>query len=1047
MTEEEINYLVPESIPDLETAEIDKSQYTRVKLYVLCEQKIWMDKGTGHVAIISLPQDQETSYIVVRLEMEEKNVLQRKIQKEANYEKQQDTLVVWAEGESTNLALSFQEKDGCEKIWSSIIKAQGKDPVEVEAEQKLIEAREKETLNSSSCNGSAILSTDEVDLPKIDLRSIEEFEAMLASAVNAPVHREKMALAIEESKYVKQICDLFKIAEDLEHVEKLPVFGKIVRSLFLLNRRPILIEMFDDENMNSVVGMFEFDDVTGETKKHRDFLWNVAKRNEILPINSEEIKKLIFRSYVLQYVLDVCMPPPSLFDDNLTFAAGKYQLYIRVKIVCSLVEDKDLMKELFERLQDPNTPEEQRCDLVNFLKEFCACARALPDYLSQTTAGCDFPPRGKEQFFTALIEHNFFDCVPVCLASKVSSTRGIVMELLSLFLDSNSKIVRDFVAKDMEAKAKDRQHEMVINLIIKHVFYDRDPELAHASQSLNILKTLLDCPLSSHTFIPGFYVHGMPMLCEPLLSNLRDDHIVTDNYYTANKMTLIINFFTFCVEQHGLGLVRTNPAFSNVIVRAACYVRSKHHWLCLTALKLLRKLVTHKNVTFHTLFKKHNLLDLIVDTFKENGGRYNLLNSAILEFFQNIVDNDYNTLIVLIAEKYWDVFSDVGYVKTFRILHQKYDKIMQKENGGSDTDSASSVVEPTPINVAIPAESLSWKREREMEVDDQWFDREVDEQINEQTDEMMLPTGDLLLPGSSGNGPSIGSSPPKFKSTIEDDDEALLASIFDTKSTKVVEEEEEEMTASIFGGNSVAPNNNIGKKSIVFSLNNDGGVVEEGEEKVVKINHLYNLYSNKTPLVDFEDSDEDEETSPDALAPKIDGKMEDKNPIESESISTVAEDPLPDSTTSNKLIPTTLNLSPQLLQQLSPPPEPNSQSEVQSENEDKQKEGEANVHNGLTTSFKMNSPVSKEMANGGVEYGEILKSPNEALKRRRSETRDDFLASFNGDEEGEEDVEPSHQSNGNDEDMSPVKKRFRLESPEVPQSEIDSHSSSPAATV
>jgi protein phosphatase-4 regulatory subunit 3 len=32
----------------------------------------------------------------------------------------QDTLIVWAEAESCDLALSFQEKIGCDEIWEKI---------------------------------------------------------------------------------------------------------------------------------------------------------------------------------------------------------------------------------------------------------------------------------------------------------------------------------------------------------------------------------------------------------------------------------------------------------------------------------------------------------------------------------------------------------------------------------------------------------------------------------------------------------------------------------------------------------------------------------------------------------------------------------------------------------------------------------------------------------------------------------------------------------------------------------------------------------------
>uniref|UniRef100_A0A0R3S0X4 RanBD1 domain-containing protein n=1 Tax=Elaeophora elaphi TaxID=1147741 RepID=A0A0R3S0X4_9BILA len=36
----------------------------RVKLYVLCDQRVWDDKGTGHVACVPSPEHQGATFIV-----------------------------------------------------------------------------------------------------------------------------------------------------------------------------------------------------------------------------------------------------------------------------------------------------------------------------------------------------------------------------------------------------------------------------------------------------------------------------------------------------------------------------------------------------------------------------------------------------------------------------------------------------------------------------------------------------------------------------------------------------------------------------------------------------------------------------------------------------------------------------------------------------------------------------------------------------------------------------------------------------------------------
>ncbi|VDN91493.1 unnamed protein product [Brugia pahangi] len=61
----------------------------RVKLYVLCDQRVWDDKGTGHVACVPSPEHQGATFIVVRLEHSEKNILESRILMDTIYQKQQ----------------------------------------------------------------------------------------------------------------------------------------------------------------------------------------------------------------------------------------------------------------------------------------------------------------------------------------------------------------------------------------------------------------------------------------------------------------------------------------------------------------------------------------------------------------------------------------------------------------------------------------------------------------------------------------------------------------------------------------------------------------------------------------------------------------------------------------------------------------------------------------------------------------------------------------------------------------------------------------------
>lgn len=88
-------------------------------MYTLNEDKQWDDKGTGHVSY-TFDNRLHTTTLVVRAEHDGSTLLESKILQDTAYQKQQETLIVWSESDNTDLALSFQEKPGCDEIWERI---------------------------------------------------------------------------------------------------------------------------------------------------------------------------------------------------------------------------------------------------------------------------------------------------------------------------------------------------------------------------------------------------------------------------------------------------------------------------------------------------------------------------------------------------------------------------------------------------------------------------------------------------------------------------------------------------------------------------------------------------------------------------------------------------------------------------------------------------------------------------------------------------------------------------------------------------------------
>lgn len=71
---------------------------------------------------------------------------------------------------------------------------------------------------------------------------------------------------------------------------------------------------------------------------------------------------------------------------------------------------------------------------------------------------------------------------------------------------------------------------------------------------------------------------------------------------------------------------------------------------------------------------KGNLFAPVVDAFIRNNGRYNLLESAILELFEFIKAEDIKTLCSYVVENFSKIFDEIEYVQTFKHLKARYEQ-------------------------------------------------------------------------------------------------------------------------------------------------------------------------------------------------------------------------------------------------------------------------------------------------------------------------------------------------------------------------------------
>uniref|UniRef100_A0A8C7UWK8 Serine/threonine-protein phosphatase 4 regulatory subunit 3 n=1 Tax=Oncorhynchus mykiss TaxID=8022 RepID=A0A8C7UWK8_ONCMY len=692
----------------------------RVKVYTLNEDRQWDDRGTGHVSSTFVERLKGIS-LLVRAESDGSLLLESKISPNTAYQKQQDTLIVWSEAENYDLALSFQEKAGCDEIWEKICQVQGKDPA-LEITQDPIDESEEERFEEMPETSHL------VELPPCELARLEEIADLVTSVLSSPIRREKLALALMSEGYMKKLLQLFQVCEDLDNREGLHHLYEIVRGVLFLNKAALFEVMFSDDCIMDVVGCLEYDPALVQPKRHREFLTKTAKFKEVIPITDSELRQKIHQTYRVQYIQDIILPTPSVFEENFLSTLTSFIFFNKVEIVSMLQEDEKFLTEVFAQLTDEATEDGKRRELVNFFKEFCAFSQTLQ-------------PQNRDAFFKTLANLGILPALEIVMGMDDLQVRAAATDIFSYLVEFSPSMVREFVMQEPQQTDDD---VLLINVVIKQMICDSDPELGGAVQLMGLLRTLID-PENMLTptnktekteFLSFFYKYCMQVLTAPLLANTVDEKkskalqegstkinpVCPDNFQTAQLLALILELLTFCVEHHTYH-IKTYIMNKDLLRRILVLMNSKHTFLALCALRFMRRIIGQKDEYYNRYIIKGNLFEPVINTLLDNGTRYNLLNSAIIELFEFIKVEDVKSLIAHIIDNYYKALESIEYVQTFKGLKGRYEQ---------EKDRQTLRLNRSPVKISLLYPSRYRRDARTLDEDEEmWFHEDEDDDEGE----------------------------------------------------------------------------------------------------------------------------------------------------------------------------------------------------------------------------------------------------------------------------------------------------------------------------
>ncbi|XP_054436992.1 serine/threonine-protein phosphatase 4 regulatory subunit 3-A-like [Pteronotus mesoamericanus] len=644
-----------------------------VKLYVLNEDKQWAIRGTGYVT--SVDEASQGVSLLVTSESSGSLLLESKIEPDTPYQRPKDTVIVWSEAQNHGVTLSFQDAAGCHEIWEVICRVQGKDPL-VNITQDLL--NDVEFFDET-------LETDNKDaLPKCELGELKQISSFVVSAFSSPDNKRKVILKLENENYIKKILRLLNSCENLGYTEGLYHLHTITKGILLLNKMSLFEIMFSDECIMNVVGCLEYDPALPQPTRHREFLTQNAKFKDVVPVTACKLREKIHQTYRVQYILDIILPAPPVMDENYLSALKTFIFLNKLEIVHMLQRDDNILPAVFAQLKAKSTDDDKRYELLLFFKELYTFTQTLK-------------PENKDALFKTLTQMGILSALKTVMSLDNLQIRSAATDIFSYLVEHSPSVIREYIIEEAQ---QDKDSNLLINLVIKQMTCDTDPELAGAFLIMELLRSLLDpdnmlitprCERSK--FLNFFYKRCMHNFIAPLLAasseaTFKEDHIFGadtsdkncfNNYQTAHLLGLIVEMLTFCVQNHTYYIknyILRKDLLRNVLI----LMRSRHTFLVLGALRFMRRMICLKDEMYNSYIIKGDLFEPVVNVLLNNGTRYNMLNSAVLALFEYIRVENIKSLIAHIVEKFYEKLEWIDYVQTFKGLKLQYDKEKNRQS-------------------------------------------------------------------------------------------------------------------------------------------------------------------------------------------------------------------------------------------------------------------------------------------------------------------------------------------------------------------------------
>ena len=720
---------IPKAIPPLKNKnDLEKfdpfTKKWRVKLYILNREGQWIDKGIGYVFCANENEEesnidrgkQNSGQLVKKLIMlEEKTeeiIFNIDIRKESSeFHNQRGTIITWKKpgtvGED-NTAISFQEKEGVIEILKNIKIINGKnisveellkdDPndiyldVTIENLPNLVRELGVNMEEQKLCDFIGCLSETNCEFIKKlgELLSQEEkkVEELKSSASFSSLDTDVTLNTKKdgENDNVKEVSEKVTVNNvnkkpNVSNNNK-PYFNENINCIFNIFKNLILIAdkdllelLFNDECYLITFGALEHDSQSNKTVPHRKYFKEIVKFKNPLNIKDQSLLQKINQNLRLTYLRDTAFG--RLIEDNSNRTINNMIQMNNNDIIQFFMSNKEYIDILFSQLKSEDISIKK--DAILFLSELISCSKTV--FQSRVTFNEFLCDNGILPILNDLIEDN-----PKEICKKDKDKELINIHAVEIFITILSNV--PFLISQYLMENEGQLLAKLTNLLLYHDNFSVKYEVSQ------IFKTLIEGTGESYDKKLFFNSSIEAFISYLLTSDLTDSGNKNE---ISSTIQILIEIFMAWINNMGFDYSFWLEKYQiNSVIKKL--LKEKNKIIILYTIKLLRIILEDCEHYICIKILSNEICNLIINIFKENMKKNNLITSCLMNFFNSISQNDIYILNIIMnysSEFFYNnrnIFSNI--IKRYEGKPTPKKKLLGYLNINTLTETSYKVAEP-----------------------------------------------------------------------------------------------------------------------------------------------------------------------------------------------------------------------------------------------------------------------------------------------------------------------------------------------------------------